>query len=320
MTRIVLKKEIEDVLEKISTADLITELEKGFMAYSAGNVVVPPVGHLSFRQPPGDTHIKYGYIENDDYYVIKIASGFYDNPGLGLSSSNGLILIFSQKTGELLAVLLDEGLLTDIRTAIAGAVCARRLAPENPQSIGIVGTGIQARLQLRYLKEVTQCRDVIAWGRNEAHLQAYIDEMHAEEWNIESATDLESLVRSCRLIVTCTPSKTPLIPAASIQNGTHITAVGSDTSGKQELEAKAFGLANIIIADSVSQCSDHGELSFALKAHIITKDTIVELGRFISNDRKRSDDRQISIADLTGVAVQDIQIAKMIWNHLRSDA
>ncbi len=316
MPRIVFQKEIQNVLKNISTADLIADLEKGFMAYSANKVVVPPVGHLSFQNPPGDTHIKYGYIKNDDFYVIKVASGFYENPGLGLSSSNGLMLIFSQKTGELLAVLIDEGLLTDIRTAIAGAVCARRLAPGNLQSIGIVGTGIQARLQLRYLKEVTECRKVIVWGRNEAHLQAYKDEMTTEGWDIESTRSIETLTHSCRLIVTCTPSHSPLIHADNIQSGTHITAVGSDTEGKQELEADVFGLADIIIADSISQCSDHGELHFALKEHTISPDKIIELGQFISRDQKRADDKQISIADLTGVAVQDIQIAKMIWKSL----
>ncbi len=226
------------------------------------------------------------------------------------------MLIFSQKTGELLAVLIDEGLLTDIRTAIAGAVCARRLAPGNLQSIGIVGTGIQARLQLRYLKEVTECRKVIVWGRNKAHLQAYKDEMTTEGWDIESTRNIETLAHSCRLIVTCTPSHSPLFHADNLQRGTHITAVGSDTEGKQELDAKVFGLADIIIADSISQCSDHGELHFALKEHTISPDKIVELGRFISDDRKRSNDKQISIADLTGVAVQDIQIAKLIWKYL----
>ncbi len=130
--------------------------------------MVPPVGELLLDK--GEVHIKYGYLEQDEYYVIKIASGFYDNPKIGLSSSNGLMLLFSQQTGELLSILLDEGYLTDTRTAVAGAIAAKHLAPKNVSRIGIVGTGTRARLQLEYLKQVTDCRQVLAWGRGEAQL------------------------------------------------------------------------------------------------------------------------------------------------------
>ena len=136
----------------------------------ASKAVVPPVGELVLQDPPGDVHIKYGYLTDDDYYVIKIASGFYENPKLGLPSSNGLMLVFEQKTGELRSILLDEGHLTDVRTAVAGAIAARYLAPSNVSRIGILGTGIQARLQLQYLQPVTSCRDVIVCGRDQLKL------------------------------------------------------------------------------------------------------------------------------------------------------
>ena len=111
------------------------------MAYSEGRAVVPPVGELLLEK--GEVHIKYGYIEGDDFYVIKIASGFYGNPKLGIPSGNGLMLLFSQQTGELVCTLKDEGLLTDVRTAVAGAIASKYLAPVNIQRIGIVGTGMQ---------------------------------------------------------------------------------------------------------------------------------------------------------------------------------
>ena len=156
---------LEQIKQAINISELLPAIEEGFKLYSQGKVVVPPVGHLNFENPPGDTHIKYGYIRHDEYYVIKVASGFYDNPKIGLSSSNGLMLVFSQKTGELPGILLDEGYLTDVRTAVAGAIVAKYLAPKHVRKVGIVGTGIQAHLQLKLLQYVTDCNEVIVYGR-----------------------------------------------------------------------------------------------------------------------------------------------------------
>jgi ornithine cyclodeaminase len=155
---------LKEIKAALPSVDLMAEIEQGFVAYSQGRAVVPPIGELIMQDPPGEVHIKYGYITGDDYYVIKIASGFFQNPKLDLPSSNGLMLVFSQKTGTLEAVLLDEAHLTDIRTAVAGAIAAKYLAPSIIDRIGIVGTGVQARLQLEYLAPVTDCRDVLVWG------------------------------------------------------------------------------------------------------------------------------------------------------------
>lgn len=92
---------LDQIKSVLPSVDLMREIESGFIAYSQGRAVVPPVGELVMQDPPGDVHIKYGYLTGDDYYVIKIASGFYENPKLDLPSSNGLMLVFSQKTGAL---------------------------------------------------------------------------------------------------------------------------------------------------------------------------------------------------------------------------
>src|SRR4030065_615645 len=139
-------------------------IEEGFVAYSRGEVVVPPVGELVFNDPPGDVHIKYGYIKGDDFYVIKIASGFYDNPKLGLPSGDGLMLVFSRKTGVLEAILLDEGYLTNLRTAVAGAVVAKYLAPREATAVGIVGAGGQGRMQRDRLRRGREFHEVGVWG------------------------------------------------------------------------------------------------------------------------------------------------------------
>jgi len=313
MPKIITLSEIRNVIQQNSADDLIRAIEEGFVMYSQKKVVVPPVGYLGFKHPPGDVHIKYGYIEGDDYYVIKIASGFYNNPAMGLNTGNGMMLLFSQKTGEPLSILLDEGYLTDIRTAAAGAVAARYLAPSTISCIGIVGTGVQARLQLEYLKPVTTCREVIVWGRTEEKLAAYKSEPSLKEFSITTTTDIRYLTSRCNLIVTTTPSRRALLMSAHILPGTHITAMGADADGKQEIDPMLFDKADIIVADSKDQCIDHGDIGYAVRDYLIDPSTIRELGEVIENKNlRRKNDHQITIADLTGVAIQDIQITKYV--------
>lgn len=316
MTKIIGLDQIKEVLK---TIDPIKEIEEGFIAYSNGKVVVPPVGELTFEDPPGDCHIKYGYIKGGDYYVIKIAQGFYDNYKIGLSSINGLNLMFSQKTGEIICILLDEGHLTNVRTAAAGAVVAKYMAPKKIKRIGIFGYGIQGKMQLEYLKSIVTCRDALVWGRNQEGLDKYIQDMENSGFNIQTTLNSEDITNTCNLIVTCTPSKTPLIQVDQVRNGTHITAIGSDTPEKQELDSTILQKANRVIVDSISQAAARGECFHAMKDGKITEDDMVELGKMISNKNfQRSSDDEITITDLTGVAVQDIQISKAVYQGLDS--
>jgi ornithine cyclodeaminase/alanine dehydrogenase-like protein (mu-crystallin family) len=299
----------------IPSVDLMAEIEYGFVTYSEGKAVVPPVGELILQDPPGDVHIKYGYIKGDDFYVIKIASGFYENRKFGLPSNNGMMLIFSQQTGEPVAALLDEGWLTAMRTAIAGAIAAKYLAPANIDCIGIVGTGMQARLQLEYLAPVTECREVLLWGRDESKFEACTNDMKSSGFNISTTTDVVHLMQRCKLIVTTTPAEDPILNGFEhLQPGTHITAMGSDTHTKQEVEADILRRADLVVADSIPQCLERGEIYQALKQGAIDEAGIVELGSIISGvTQGRTADDQVTIADLTGVAVQDIQITKAVF-------
>lgn len=298
----------------LESIDLVPLIEEGFVAYSQGKAIVPPVAELLLEDYAGEVHIKYGFIKQDDVYVIKIASGFYQNTQLGLPSSNGMMLVFKQQTGEPLAVLQDEGYLTDVRTAIAGAIAAKYLAPKALKAIGIVGTGIQARLQLHYLKNITDCREVYVWGRNAKANERYTKDMQAEGFNVKPAKTTQEIMQTCQLIVTTTPSKDILLDAADLQAGTHITAVGSDTAEKQELDAEILARADLVVVDSIAQCKTRGEASQALRKGCIQEQDILELGNIIAGSLKgRTNDEQITIADLTGVAVQDIQIAKAVY-------
>ena len=310
---------LDEIRLLLDTDSLIDEIEAGFVLYSDGKVNVPPVGFMHFDDPPGDVHIKYGSIEDDHYWVLKIASGFYQNPSLGLQASDGVILVFSQRSGALELVLHDRCWLTDMRTAAAGAVAARHLAPRKIDHIGVIGTGVQARMQLEMLCSVVEAKSALVWGRNKEKVRRMVSELGSSDalfaagMEVRAAESVEELADRSRLIVTATSAHEPVLRADHVQPGTHITAMGSDDDGKQELGVDLLGQADRIVADSVSQCRQYGECVHAINAGVISLDDIAELGAVVSGstDGRTSDD-QITIADLTGVAVQDIQIAKMI--------
>jgi len=309
---------LDQINQILPSLDLVPEIEKGFQAYSEGLVTVPPIGEMILEK--GETHIKYGFVKGGEFYVIKIASGFYGNPKLGLSSSNGLMLLFSQNTGELKCVLLDEGHLTNIRTAVAGAIVAKHLAPRRVEKIGIVGAGIQGRLQLHYLKDIIECRDVMVWGISKEELERYKVDMEQEGFRVETTKDTSLIQEQCNLIVTSTPSKEPLLRAEHVQKGTHITAMGSDTTEKQELDPVILKNADLVVADSIEQCMVRGEIFQAMKAGELEKEKVVELGNVISGAvQGRISPDQVSVADLTGVAVQDINIASAVFTAFQEE-
>ncbi len=312
------REEIESVLVK---SELIEAVEEGFRQYSAGDVVVPPVGHLGFDNPPGDVHIKYGAVKGADTFTIKVSNGFYDNPQLGLSSSQGVILVFSQKTGVLDALLFDQGLITDMRTAAAGAVAAKYLAPEHVTAVGVVGTGIQARLQIEFLSEVRAFTKIYVYGRHLEAVNEYISDMSAKGYEVESVEKISDLAKAANLIVTTTPAREAFLMAEDIQPGTHITAMGSDGPDKQEIQPELICNADVRVVDSRNQCFLYSDTSYALKAGLIEESSVVELGEIVSNaSLGRTGDQQITFADLTGVAVQDIVSAELILAKLGSDS
>lgn len=312
--KIISLPEIKRVLAGCSVDTLIASMERGFVAYSQGTAVIPPVGLLQFDNPPGDVHIKYGYIQGGDNYVVKVASSFYDNPNHGLVSSNGTMLLFNRKTGELVSILLDGGYLTDVRTALAGAVVAKYLAPSSVRAIGIVGTGTQARLQLQYLRKVISCDRVYVWGRSYKALQKYVTDMQSQNCIITPTMNIDDITNHCNYIITTTPSNKPLIMVDNVKPGTHITAVGADAPGKQELDPAILQHADLLVVDSKSQCADHGETAHAFRADFIGLDNLLELGTIIQRGIHRRNDRPTTVADLTGVAVQDIQIANEVYS------
>jgi len=175
-------------------------------------------------------------------------------------------------------------------------------------------------MQLEFLESVIDCKDVMVWGMNQKELDEYRENMETMGFNIRSTLKEEDIAAHHNLIVTATPSKSPLLSAVLIRQGTHITAIGSDSPEKNELDPRILQKADIVVADSISQCLLRGEIHQALKAGVLEKERVVELGHVIVNpDLQRTSEEQTTIADLTGVAVQDIQITKAVYNALMGE-
>ncbi len=300
--------ELPEILAALDEDAALAAVEAAYRRLHAFEAQVTAVGHLTFTDPPGDCHIKSGYLAGDDVFVIKVATGFHGNPTLGLPSSNGFMAVMSAKTGDLLGLLRDQGRLTDLRTAMAGAIAARAIHNPGSNTLGIVGAGAQARLQARLIARHLKMTTVLVWARNPNSAAALAAEIGG------TAVTLRELCARAELIVTTTPSTEPLLTSDMITAGKRIIAVGADAPGKRELDPTILARARVVV-DSCAQCIDHGETGWAIRAGLIDAASLIELGALLTAPIAFQP-HEIVIADLTGVAVQDVAIAKSVWSHL----
>lgn len=287
-------------------------VEKAFVALASGNVIMPPIMSMDIPAANAEVDVKAAFIPGFDHFAIKVSPGFFDNAKLGLPSLNGLMMLLSAKTGLASAVFLDNGFLTDLRTAAAGGVVARHMAPKKVDTAGVIGTGVQARLQIIAAHIERPFKTALVWGRNRDHAEACARDI-AYEIDVEArvAESAEQLVRQSQLVVTTTPSREPLIDADWLHPDLHITAMGADQAGKNELDPEIVAQADLFVCDSVSQCEQMGELRTAIKSGDWPSDqTPPELGQIINGSAVgRTSDASISICDLTGTGAQDTAIA-----------
>ena len=271
---------------------------------------MPPVLSMAIAEYNGEVDVKTAYIKGVSKFAIKVSPGFFDNPKLGLPSLNGLMILFSSQTGLIEALLLDKGYLTEIRTALAGALAAENLANPEIKTVGIIGAGAQARLQAQALKLVRKFESLQVWSPVPEETEKYRNEMEvALGVPVSAQTERRTLVETSDLIVTTTPSHMPLVEVDWVRPGTHITAMGSDQAEKNELAPELLQKADCFVCDSVSQSESLGELHHA-KVAGMAPETVAELGSVISGNIKgRQDENDITICDLTGTGVQDTAIA-----------
>jgi len=301
----------EAELRKCVKLDLaaVAMVENAFRMLATAKVIMPPILSMEIPEEHGEVDVKTAYIPGLEGFAIKVSPGFFDNPKLGLPSLNGLMIVFSARTGLVQALLLDNGYLTDVRTAAAGAVAARHLAPSIVETAGVMGTGVQARLQIEAAHLVRGFKRVLVWGRDADKAKACASDITARIGIPAFAAAAEDVVRESQLVITATPARDPIVRAQWLHAGLHITAMGSDQAGKNEIEAEAIGRADLYVCDRVSQAERLGELRAARAGGFLNGVAPPELGEIIAGRPGRTSDEEITICDLTGTGAQDTAIA-----------
>jgi ornithine cyclodeaminase len=287
-------------------------VEQCFAALATRPVVMPPILRLDLAERNGEVDVKTAYVPGIDSFAVKISPGFFDNPKRGLPSVNGLMVLFSAETGLVEAILLDNGYLTDVRTAAAGAVAAKWLSRPDSRAAAVLGAGLQARLQLEALRLVRPIERAFVWARNGAKAAAFAETVSsAMGLPVRACDSAEEAVAEADVIVTSTPSRTPLLRADWLRPGQHVTAMGSDAEHKNELEPAVVARADRFVCDRQSQCAVLGELRHAIAAGLVAPDArFPELGQIIAGQAPgRTSAAEITVCDLTGTGVQDTAIA-----------
>ena len=311
MTLVLTSSEIKKCVQL--NGQLIPIIEDAFKSLALGKTTMPPILRLDIEKYHGESDVKAAYIDGLDSYAIKVASGFFNNPNLGLPSSNGLMILLDSKTGMLKSVLLDKGYLTDVRTAIAGAIAAKHLSNPESSNVGIIGAGIQAKMELEALLLVRNIKTAYIWSRDSKKTKTFVQNIKDKiNIKINACETPEETINLSEILITCTPSKSPIIKSEWLKKGLHITAMGSDAEMKNELDPKIVKECDYYIPDSQSQTSILGELNHAIKAGLVSAEKKYnELGSVIINPnlgRRNIDD--VTVADLTGTGVQDTAIAR----------
>jgi ornithine cyclodeaminase len=289
----------DEIRRAIGLPESIEAMRDAVIAQSRGECDTPMPMHLDLSAGGGgEVHIKSSYRRGGRHFALKMAGSYVERP-------YGAILLVSVEDGETLTYFDDGGHLTDLRTAAVSAMVARELG-RTDASLGILGTGVQARLQARLHAEILRLERVTVWGRNPDHLSACVRELSASLGvRAVAAASPAEVASASRLIVTTTASRQPLLRAADLLPGTHVSAVGADTPGKQELDADILRRASLLLVDSLPQCLKLGELQHAPAE----APRAVEIGAFCASpvDYDRAG---ITVADFTGLGAEDLFIAE----------
>jgi len=301
--------------------DAVAVVENAFRALATLPVAMPPIMRLDIPEHHGEVDVKTAYVPGVDGFAVKMSSGFFDNPKFGLPSGNGMMVLLSARTGLVEALLLDNGYLTDIRTAAAGAVAAKHLSRPDSEIAAIFGAGIQARLQLEALKLVRPIREARIWARDTTRAEVTARTLRdGLGIAVRAETDPARAAAGADIIVTTTPATEPILMPGLLSAGQHITAMGSDAEHKNEIAPAIIRLVDLYVADSARQTRRLGELHHAIDAGIIPADAeITELGEIIAGRKPgRRSPGDITLADLTGTGVQDTAIATLARDRARA--
>lgn len=299
-------------------ADSLAAIENAFAQLAEGKATVPAPMGIEVVDHHGEVDVKSAYLHGADAFAIKIAAGFYNNKELGLPTASGMMVLLSAETGFPKAVLFDNGYLTQLRTALAGAIAAKYFAPQKVDTVAVIGAGLQGRYQLRALRLVRKFTRAFVVSRTAESATKFAAEMSSElGLAITPARSIAEAIQLSDLVITATPSRAPLVLLEHLHAGLHITSMGSDGPGKQELDPQILRHVDRLCCDRKSQSFHSGELQHGLKYGAITEQSeILELGEVTSGRISgRRTDSEISVCDLTGVGIQDTAIALLAYHH-----
>jgi len=302
----------------ISMKEVIATVEEAYEAYNSGQVVQPPYIGIHLPPPRGEIAFKVGYHKSGEVISMKASSGgFIDNPAAhGVPTGMGTILLFDARSCALVCVM-DGSLITGLRTGAAGAISVKALARKNAKTITSIGTGNQARMQIRAIREVLKIESIHAWHSNPDTLSRYKADIESELGiAVVAASSKKAAVEQADILITTTRGKGSLVEASWIKPGTHIVAIGTDQRGKQELDPEIFRNAKIV-NDSIEQCTEKGETWHPLDRNIISRDDIhAEIGEILLGRKPgRESEDEVTIFDSTGMAIQDITTAARIYRN-----
>jgi alanine dehydrogenase len=305
-----------DVKHLITMNDIVPAVEHVFGEYAEGKVEMPGKIYVNVKGY-GDFRAMPSYVPSINTAGIKWVNVHPDNPQKGLPTVMATILLNDPKTGKLLCVM-DGSSLTDERTGAAGGVAAKYLARKDASVVGIIGSGHQAWTQLLAYNVVfgNKIKLVKVYSRHLEHAEALAGRIRAEMRYDARACSSPEEAADADIIATVTPARSPVLKAEWVKPGTHINAIGADAPGKQELETALTVKARVFV-DSVEQASHSGEINVPWGQGLLTKDTIAgTIGEIITGKVPgRTDDREITIFDSTGLAIQDMAVAHLIYER-----
>ena len=302
----------QQIVDAVVFAEVIDVMRDALVAESRGDCQTPMPMHMDVPSQDAEIHIKASYRGGGEHFGMKVASGFPRNRERGLSVGPGLMMLFSAETGQPAALLSDDGYLTDVRTAAVGALVVRELGRED-KTAGMIGTGIQGRLQMRMLAEILPLETIFAFGPSPERRADYVREMKEllPGIRVEACDSAVAVARSAQLIVSATPAREPLFQLDDLRPGSHVNAVGSDGVGKGEHDPEILRAASLLLVDSVAQCEQLGELQHAPEL----KSKAVEIGAFCQ-ERVAYDAGGITFCDMTGLGSEDLAIARYCYGKL----
>lgn len=297
----------------VTTQLVLDTVRDALIAHAEGRTSVPPPLHMAFPEADGDCHVKAGWITGAANFTVKIATGFYGNPVLGIPSNHGLVCVVSARTGQMRALLDDRGLLTAWRTAAAGALVTHAMARPDATTLAVFGTGEQARLQATWLAGLRTISTVLVHGRSPDKANALCEQLHARGLDARPAVTQDAAAAD--MVITTTPATSPVLNAAHVREGAHVTGIGTDMPHKNELPPALFHRARLIATDDHTQCLDHGDFGHAVRAGATGQNSDVAAGELLKGPVDRPE-AAITVADLTGVGALDAALASAVLDQL----